>query len=233
MDKIMIVEDDENLGASLTKYIRSEGYEVNLCANLAVARESLKPDIGLIVLDWMLPDGQGIDFLRELRAQKTNIPIIMLTARTDLIDKVIGLESGADDYITKPFEPRELVARLRVQLRSKNSQQRSQDEGPESIVLGELTIDLNQREVSYQGQKKEFTKMEFDFLKLMAESPNRAFSREEILNKVWGYENYPSTRTVDTHVLQIRQKLKDELIETVRGIGYRLRHESTASAQEV
>lgn len=230
MEKIMIVEDDENLGASLAKYIRSEGYEVNLCPSLAVARETLQPDVELIVLDWMLPDGQGIDFLRELRAKKSNIPIIMLTARTDLIDKVIGLESGADDYITKPFEPRELVARLRVQLRSKSSHQKNQDDVPQSIILGELTINLNQREVSYEGVKKEFTKMEFDFLKLLAESPNRAFSREEILNKVWGYENYPSTRTVDTHVLQIRQKLKDELIETVRGIGYRLRHESTASA---
>lgn len=233
MEKIMIVEDDENLGASLYKYIKGEGYDVQLCQNLASARENLKSDIGLVVLDWMLPDGQGIDFLREMRAQKNNIPIIMLTARTDLIDKVIGLESGADDYITKPFEPRELVARLRVQLRSKSAHSRHHDDALESIVLGDLVIDLAQREVSFQGEKKEFTKMEFDFLKLLAESPNRAFSREEILNKVWGYENYPSTRTVDTHVLQIRQKLKDELIETVRGIGYRLRHDAPQGHQEV
>ena len=233
MEKIMIVEDDENLGASLYKYIKGEGYDVQLCPNLEAAREHIKPDVGLVVLDWMLPDGQGIDFLRELRAQKNNIPIIMLTARTDLIDKVIGLESGADDYITKPFEPRELVARLRVQLRSKGAHSRQQDDSPQSIVLGDLVIDLAQREVSFQGEKKEFTKMEFDFLKLLAETPNRAFSREEILNKVWGYENYPSTRTVDTHVLQIRQKLKDELIETVRGIGYRLRYDHSQNSQEV
>lgn len=233
MEKIMIVEDDENLGASLFKYIKGEGYEVQLCASLESARANIKSDIGLVVLDWMLPDGQGIDFLRELRSQKNNIPIIMLTARTDLIDKVIGLESGADDYITKPFEPRELVARLRVQLRSKGPHARNHEDAPQNIVLGELHIDLSQREVTFEGVKKEFTKMEFDFLKLLAETPNRAFSREEILNKVWGYENYPSTRTVDTHVLQIRQKLKDELIETVRGIGYRLRYDNSHNTQEV
>ena len=143
-----------------------------------------------------------------------------MTARTELIDKVIGLESGANDYMTKPFEPRELIARIRVQLRTKG-QQKIEDR--EKIILGDLEIDDVKREVSWMGEKKEFTKMEYDFLRLLAESPNRAFSREEILNKVWGYENYPSTRTVDTHVLQIRQKLTDELIETVRGIGYRLR----------
>lgn len=224
MEKILLIEDDTNLGASLSKYIRGEGYDVTLCENLAQAREKIQEAHHLIILDWMLPDGQGIDYLRELRAQKLASPIIMLTARTELIDKVIGLESGADDYITKPFEPRELVARIRVQLRSSH-QKRSHDSALEFIEVEDLHLDLARREVTFQGQKVEFTKMEFDFLKLLAESPNRAFSREEILNKVWGYENYPSTRTVDTHVLQIRQKLRDDLIETVRGIGYRLRAE--------
>jgi DNA-binding response OmpR family regulator len=225
MEKILLVEDDTNLGASLSKYIRGEGYDVTLCENLAQAREKAREAHHLVILDWMLPDGQGIDFLRELRAQKSVIPIIMLTARSELIDKVIGLESGADDYITKPFEPRELVARIRVQLRSSNHKRESVGAGVELIEVEDLCLDLARREVTFQGQKIEFTKMEFDFLKLLAESPNRAFSREEILNKVWGYENYPSTRTVDTHVLQIRQKLRDDLIETVRGIGYRLRAE--------
>lgn len=226
MDKILLVEDDENLGVSLQKYIRGEGYDVQLCQSLEEARDKFNSDYSLVILDWMLPDGQGIDFLRDIRTQKNNLPVIMLTARTELIDKVIGLESGADDYITKPFEPRELVARLRVQLRHKGyqSEHSSDNQAPESIVLGPLTLDVSQREVTFDGNQVEFTKMEFDFLKLLAESPNRAFSREEILNKVWGYENYPSTRTVDTHVLQIRQKLKDEWIETVRGIGYRLRY---------
>lgn len=224
MEKILLVEDDTNLGASLAKYIRGEGYEVTLCESLEKAREQAVDKFHLVVLDWMLPDGQGIDFLRELRAKRSQIPIVMLTARTELIDKVIGLESGANDYITKPFEPRELVARIRVQLRT-NGLRSDHSHEPETIEVDDLILDLARREVSFQGQKVEFTKMEFDFLRLLAESPNRAFSREEILNKVWGYENYPSTRTVDTHVLQIRQKLRDDLIETVRGIGYRLRSE--------
>jgi DNA-binding response OmpR family regulator len=225
MEKILLVEDDQNLGASLSKYIRGEGYEVTLCDSLQAARLESAEKFQLIVLDWMLPDGQGIDFLREIRAKKLSVPIMMLTARSELIDKVIGLESGADDYMTKPFEPRELVARIRVQLRH-HSQVPDQRQEPEQIEVDDLSLDLARREVTFEGRKVEFTKMEFDFLKLLAESPNRAFSREEILNKVWGYENYPSTRTVDTHVLQIRQKLRDDLIETVRGIGYRLRSQS-------
>ena len=225
MEKILIVEDDENLGTSLQKYISGEGYDAHLCPTLESARKSFNPGFSLVVLDWMLPDGQGIDFLRELRTQKHNLPVIMLTARTELIDKVIGLESGADDYITKPFEPRELIARLRVQLRHKDKQGNNSDNQEQKMItLGPLVIDLRQREVTFEERLVDMTKMEFDFLKLLAESPNRAFSREEILNKVWGYENYPSTRTVDTHVLQIRQKLKDDWIETVRGIGYRLRY---------
>jgi DNA-binding response OmpR family regulator len=145
----------------------------------------------------------------------------MLTARTEVIDKVVGLESGANDYMTKPFEPRELIARIRVQLRLPQSND-EQDE-QQIITAGDIVIDHGKREVTFKNNVIELTKMEFNFLSLLAESPNRAFSREEILNKVWGYENYPSTRTVDTHVLQLRNKLYDELIETVRGVGYRLK----------
>lgn len=224
MDKILVVEDDENLGEGLTKFLKDEGYDVTHCKNLESAKTAFgEKEFDLSVLDWMLPDGQGIDFLSEIRKTSKFHPVIMLTARTELIDKVIGLEAGANDYITKPFEPRELIARIRVQLRTKDSI-KDEGEGSEKITLGDLDIDDIQREVTFKGEKVEFTKMEYDFLKLLAESPNRAFSREEILNKVWGYENYPSTRTVDTHVLQIRQKLADELIETVRGVGYKLRH---------
>jgi DNA-binding response OmpR family regulator len=228
MDKVLVVEDDENLGAGLTKFLSDEGYAVTHCKNLTDARKKFENNtFDISVLDWMLPDGQGIDFLNEIRTNSKSHPVIMLTARTDLIDKVIGLEAGANDYITKPFEPRELIARIRVQLRTKDSIK--EDDTPDKIILGTLEIDDFQREVSYQGKKVEFTKMEYDFLRLLADSPNRAFSREEILNKVWGYENYPSTRTVDTHVLQIRQKLTDELIETVRGVGYKLRFNNELS----
>ncbi|OUR97074.1 hypothetical protein A9Q84_12140 [Halobacteriovorax marinus] len=220
MSKILLVEDDDSLGTSLKGYLTDEGHTVTWAQSLASARE-LQSDEEIVILDWMLPDGQGIDFLKEIRNDGKSIPVIMLTARNDLIDKVIGLESGANDYMTKPFEPRELIARIRVQLRDHNSKDDKMID--EVLVRGELLIDHNQRIVKWFGNQVEFTKMEFDFLSLLAETPNRAFSREEILNKVWGFENYPSTRTVDTHVLQIRQKLSDELIETVRGIGYRFK----------
>ncbi len=221
--KILVIEDDENLGATLKSFLRDEGHDVELSPNLARARDLDLKEYELVILDWMLPDGQGIDFLREIRGKGHSGPVIMLTARTEVIDKVVGLESGADDYLTKPFEPRELAARIRVQLRHQSEKGEASSAAQEVITLGDLNIDLGRREITFNGELKEFTKMEFDFLVLLAESPNRAFSREEILNKVWGYENYPSTRTVDTHVLQIRQKLYDELIETVRGVGYRLR----------
>jgi DNA-binding response OmpR family regulator len=168
----------------------------------------------------MLPDGQGIDFLKEMRIDYPQIPIIMLTAKTELIDKVLGLESGANDYITKPFEPRELIARIRVQLReNKNNVEKE----IKLIEVHTLKIDLEKRDVTFNEKMLELTKMEYDLLRLLAESPGRVFSREEILNKVWGFENYPSTRTVDTHVLQLRQKISEDIIETMRGIGYRLK----------
>lgn len=226
MKNILLVEDDQSLGPNLKKFLQDEGHQVTLAPEIRKAKEYLNtPDqkFHLIVLDWMLPDGQGIDLLSELRNKLVKIPIIMLTARTELIDKVIGLETGADDYVTKPFEPRELLARIRAQLRGAGERSYSQQRAQEVVELGELKINDATREVFFEGKKIEMTKMEYDFLKLLAQNPNRAFSREEILNKVWGYQNYPSTRTVDTHVLQIRQKLRDDLIETVRGIGYRLR----------
>ncbi len=222
--KILIVEDDESLGSTLRTFLRDEGYTVDLAPSITEAKTKTYDDYELMILDWMLPDGQGIDYLRELRGGGIKLPVIMLTARTEVIDKVVGLESGADDYLTKPFEPRELAARIRVQLRHQSEKGDSSSEATQ-MKLGELLIDRERREVTFKGLIVDFTKMEYEFLVLLAESPNRAFSREEILNKVWGYENYPSTRTVDTHVLQIRQKLYDSLIETVRGVGYRLRFE--------
>lgn len=226
MEHILLIEDDENLGASLKKFVSDEGFQVTLARNITSGEEALKAsdDIKLVILDWMLPDGQGVDLLRKMRSEKNLTPVIMLTARTELIDKVLGLESGANDYMTKPFEPRELVARIRVQLREKKSGIAQISSEDEELTLDDLTLDLGKREVRFKGNVVEFTKMEFDFLRLLMGHPNRAFSRDEILNKVWGYEHFPSTRTVDTHVLQIRQKLDERMIETVRGIGYRFVH---------
>ena len=222
MEKILIIEDDATLGESLNDYIKSQGLDSHLVKNLLEAKEFLKNTaVQLVVLDWMLPDGQGVDFLKEFREKDKSTPVIMLTAKAELLDKVLGLESGANDYMTKPFESRELITRIRVQLRNSKPAPNKKEENI-IVEVGELKIDRTRREVIFNEKSAELTKMEFDFLTLLAETPKKAFSREEILNKVWGFENYPTTRTVDTHVLQLRQKLSDDLIETVRGIGYRL-----------
>lgn len=218
MKQVLIVEDDENLGKSLKKILESEGMQAYLAPTLEQARALVSKDLDVIVLDWMLPDGQGIDFLREIRSKEFSMPVIMLTARTDLIDKVLGLETGANDYMTKPFESRELVARVRVQLR---------DKAPtvaraEKVIVGKIVINDMEKEIHYDGKKISFTKMEYELVRLLAENPRQTFSRENLLDKVWGYENFPTTRTVDTHVLQIRQKTADDIIETIRGLGYRL-----------
>ncbi|MAE58173.1 MAG: DNA-binding response regulator [Halobacteriovorax sp.] len=220
MEKILLIEDDNNLGQSISDFLISEQFEVTWVTSLSGAKKVKTDGYHLVILDWMLPDGQGVDFLRDFRNDGNQIPVIMLTAKSDLIDKVVGLESGANDYMTKPFEPRELLARIRVQLRQVDYS-RVQDKGV--VEISDLVLNLDTREVFWMKSPVEMTKMEFDFLRLLAENPNRALSRDEILNKVWGYDSYPSTRTVDTHVLQLRQKLSDELIETVRGIGYKLR----------
>lgn len=223
MNKILLVEDDKQLGSSLNQFLIKENFDVTWVTSLSEARIKLnagKPH--LVLLDWMLPDGQGIDFIKDIRAEKNFTPFIMLTARSELLDKVIGLEAGADDYLTKPFEPRELVARIRVQLRKEEQLENdASKEANQKIQRKDILIDLFSREVFFQSQLVHLTKMEFDLLVLLAENPGRPYTREELLNKVWGFEFTPTTRTVDTHVLQLRQKFGDEVIETVRGVGYR------------
>lgn len=221
MNKIHLIEDDNSLGPTLKKSLESNNFEVTLSPSLAAARENSKETTyDLILLDWMLPDGEGIDFLKEV---KDSAPVIMLTARADLIDKVLGLEGGASDYLTKPFELRELLARIRVQLRS--STEKSNEQSLEELKLHSLHFKLSERKIFYHEKEVVFTKMEFELLYLLATHPKQVFSREKLLDKVWGYEHYPTTRTVDTHVLQIRQKLDASVVETVRGIGYRFNPE--------
>lgn len=221
MASILIVEDHLNLSTSLKECIEREGYHVDVAENLKVAAEKMLHQPDLIILDWMLPDGQGLDFLTQLRKQKIHTPVIFLTARAEVVDKVLGLEMGADDYMTKPFEPRELLARLRVRLREKAPQPAQQDEG--ILKVGALTIDREKHKVCFTERAIDLVKKEFDLLLFFAESPEKVFSREEILNKVWGYDVFPTTRTVDTHVMLLRQKVHDSLIETVRSVGYRLK----------
>ncbi len=220
MADVLLIEDDANLGVSLKNYLEGESYSVNLLTTLKDASEADLKTYKVIILDWMLPDGQGLDFLKKIRQSFVTTPVIMLTARAELIDKVIALESGANDYLTKPFEPRELVARIRVQLREKVNPSKLLHE---KISVGDLLIDKNKREAFFAGKKIDLTKLEYDLLVLMAESPGKPFSREELLNKIWGYESYPTTRTVDTHILQLRQKTSDDYLETIRGIGYKFK----------
>jgi len=227
MIKVLLVEDDKSLGLSMQSLLKQEGMEIYWSVTLKQAKEffavpGAQAKFDIILLDWMLPDGQGIDWLKELRATRFKTPVIMLTAKSELLDKVIGLESGADDYMTKPFEPRELLARMRVQLRKNDPQANSFQGHPEKLIKrGPLLINLENREVYFNEELVHLTKMEFDLLVLLSENPGKPFTRDEMLNKVWGFEFTPATRTIDTHVLQLRQKFGDEVIETVRGIGYR------------
>ena len=224
MTKLLLVEDDKILQESIQECLKLEGFEVIVSGSLEEARKNLEQQPDLIILDWMLPDGQGIEILRDLQREENRIPIIMLTARSDLIDKVLGLEMGADDYITKPFELRELVARIRVQLRNKSDSLVSTDNQTNSslIMAHGISMNLASMQVEYENQIIQLTKMEYSLLKMFLESPGQVFSRDELLDQVWGLR-YPTTRTVDMHVKQLRQKFNTELFETVHGTGYRFR----------
>lgn len=224
MNQILLVEDESNVRKPLVDYLTKEGFHVVEAINLKEADSKMANGPDLVLLDWMLPDGQGIELLKKWRKKGIQTATILLTARADLIDKVLGLELGANDYITKPFEPRELVARIRVQLRQKDligSDEKVQKD--HLIEQSEFVMDTIAHEVFFSRNRLELTKTEFGLLKLFLENPNQVFSREELLKSVWGYDQYPTTRTVDTHVLQLRQKTKAELFETVHGIGYRFR----------
>ena len=221
MTKIHLIEDDQSLGPALKETLEKNNFDVILSPTLASAREKNIQDFDIILLDWMLPDGEGIDFLKEVKSER---PVIMLTARTDLIDKVIGLESGASDYLTKPFEVRELIARIRVQLRAGSLV--AEKEALKELEIGSLHFKLDERKLLFKTKEVILTKMEYDLIYLLSTHPKQVFSREKLLDKVWGYENYPTTRTVDTHILQLRQKIDNSLIETVRGVGYRFCPES-------
>jgi DNA-binding response OmpR family regulator len=222
MARILIVEDHENLRGSLKSCLEAEGFMALAAENLASARSKLNEPLDLIVLDWMLPDGQGIDLLQDLRKAGKNIPVVFLTARAETVDKVLGLELGASDYITKPFEPRELVARIRARLRERSPAIKNDLSG-EMLKVGSLVIDRIKHKVNFRDTNVELVKKEYDLLVLFAESPEKVFSRDEILNKVWGYEVYPTTRTVDTHVMLLRQKIHNDVIETVRSVGYKFK----------
>jgi DNA-binding response OmpR family regulator len=217
--KILLVEDDLTLAAQMTKELEFEKHLVTHAASVKDAERLILDNPSLVLLDWQLPDGTGYDLLRKWRAANISIPVIMLTARTDVLDKVVGLEGGANDYLTKPVEIRELFARIRVQLRGSDKTTEKND----VLRISDIEINSVTREAKWKGNLVELTKMEFDLLRFLMESPNRVFTRDELLNKVWGFDRYPSTRTVDTHIGKLRSTFAEDLFESVRGVGYRLK----------
>jgi DNA-binding response OmpR family regulator len=221
MTRILLVEDELSVAEPLALYLRREGLEVIHVADARTAHAQFTADFDLVILDWMLPDQPGLELLRQWRRDKPMIPIVFLSARTDPLDKVLALELGADDYLGKPFEPRELLARIRARLRPS----RPEPARKHAAVLasGELVLDPETRDVTWRGQPLTLTPKEFELLRFFLGSPNRVFTRDELLNQVWGYDCFPTTRTVDTHVLQLRRKTSPDLIEGIRGVGYRLR----------
>ena len=222
--KILVIDDEQSILNLVSAYLRPEGYEVFTAidgpAGLKAAR-AYKPD--LIVLDIMLPGMDGIEVLNRLR-RESDVYVIMLTAKAEETDKVVGLSVGADDYVTKPFSPRELVARIKAALRRLQS-----DAGPaEPQILNfrHVHIDSSSRQVWIDDRPVDLTAIEFDLLKTLAEHRGLVLSREQLLEKVWGHDYYGEIRVVDVHVGHIRQKLGDEdFITTVRGVGYRFEDE--------
>lgn len=229
MAQRILVVDDEAAILELVEYnLAREGFEVLTEADGKAAVERAraeKPD--LIILDVMLPGMSGMDVCRELR-KSTDVPIILLTARKDEVDRVLGLELGADDYVTKPFSPRELVARVKAILRRS---QRGGGEGEGIAAHHGLVVDEERREVTLDGRPLELTFTEFELLATLAKNPGRAFSRDELLSRIWGEDFYGDARTVDVHIRHLREKLEEDpaaprFIETVRGVGYRFRSSS-------
>ena len=221
--RIMVVDDEKHIVELARLYLTREGYEVEGVGDgsQAVARfGQLKPD--LVILDIMLPGIDGLTICKEIRKQ-SQVPIIMLTARDEVTDKVVGLELGADDYLTKPFHPQELVARAKALVR----RAKLEPDQPKLIRAGRLEVDLERHEVRYGAAKLQLRPKEFDLLSLLARHPGRVFQRSELLDLVWGYDFPGYTRTVDVHVQQLREKLAgggvtDPAIHTVWGVGYKL-----------
>ncbi|KRE92973.1 two-component system response regulator [Nocardioides sp. Soil774] len=217
---VLVVDDDASLAEMLSIVLRQEGFDSRIVGRGDVALDAFrdyKPD--LVLLDLMLPGKDGIDVCKEIRAE-SGVPIVMLTAKGDTVDVVVGLESGADDYIVKPFKPKELVARVRARVRRNDV---SQDEG---LTIGDISIDVAGHSVTRGGEQINLTPLEFDLLVCLARKPWQVFTREVLLEQVWGYRHSADTRLVNVHVQRLRSKVEHdpenpEVVVTVRGVGYK------------
>lgn len=218
--RVLVVDDDASLAEMLGIVLRQEGFDSRLCLRGDQALDAFReyrPD--LVLLDLMLPGRDGIDVCKEIRGE-SGVPIVMLTAKSDTVDVVVGLESGADDYVVKPFKPKELVARLRARVR------RIDAPTSESLVIGDLTIDVAGHEVLRGDTRINLTPLEFDLLVCLARKPRQVFTREVLLEEVWGYRHAADTRLVNVHVQRLRSKVEHDpenpgVVVTVRGVGYK------------
>lgn len=227
MEKILIVEDDNKIARFVELELRHEGYETETASDGRTGlAKALEPQTDLVLLDIMLPELSGMEVCRRIR-QESSVPIIMLTAKGDVTDKVAGLDMGANDYMTKPFAIEELLARIRVALKQRANTGKKE---MTALAYGKLSVDLATREVSYDGEQLTLTKKEFDLLAFLLKNKNRAVSREELLSAVWDYDYAGDTNVVDVYVRYLRQKVEERLgirfIETVRGVGYMIKDEN-------
>lgn len=219
--RILVVDDDAALAEMLQIVLRQEGFDTEWCAQGDTAVDAFRtsrPD--LVLLDLMLPGRDGVDVCREIRAE-SGVPIVMLTAKSDTTDVVAGLEAGADDYVAKPFKPKELLARIRTRLR-----RLAHDQQSDLLRIGDLTISVEGHSVKRNGTPIALTPLEFDLLLALARKPKQVFSRETLLEEVWGYRHAADTRLVNVHVQRLRSKVEADpehprIVVTVRGIGYR------------
>ena len=223
MPKILIVEDEPGMVAGLRDNFEFEGYQVlSAMDGVSGLERALADSPDLVILDVMMPRMSGLDVCKQLKSKRPAIPIIMLTARGQEVDKVVGLELGADDYVTKPFSIRELLARVKAVLRRVGSVPRAQD----SYTFGDVEVNLQSCQVSRRGRSLDFSSKEFDLLKYFLSHPGEALTRDRLLEEVWGYDKFPTTRTVDAHIVRLRQKLEPKpddprFFLTVHGTGYK------------
>ncbi|PIJ63578.1 response regulator transcription factor [Mesotoga sp. H07.pep.5.3] len=216
--KILIVDDDLDILNIVRTACENESMQTSTAANAEELWSSLrseKPDV--ILLDIMLPDANGLDLVKKIRTMYSRIPIIFLTARKSDLDMILGLELGADDYVTKPFNPRALVARIKAVMRRTEISGTLEDK----LTIGDAVVNLKSYTVTKNGKSEELTRREFELLKLLAENPGRVFTREELLDKVWGMDFFGDFRTVDVHISKLREKVGEGFIKTVRGVGYK------------
>ena len=226
-EKILIVEDDDSIILGLERGLQAEGYETQTARTgsegFRLAKE-IQPN--LLILDLMLPGMSGLEICKRLREEGVSMPVFMLTAKSEENDKVLGLELGADDYITKPFSLRELLARIKAHLRRKESgPQGNSEPRPEKFSMGNVSVDFKRHEVYKNGDLQELTNREFRLLEYFIAHPGELLTRDRLLNEIWGYEVYPTTRTVDNHILRLRKHIEPDpenprYIKTIRGAGY-------------